>query len=76
MSTWAPVKSWSPRSIRKARAKRFDTELVQAVTASVNVPVIASGGYGEPKHLASVRVRRRRCGRRGGCLHYNRTDVT
>ena len=30
----------------------FDIELLQAVTAAVNVPVIASGGAGTPQHMA------------------------
>jgi imidazole glycerol-phosphate synthase subunit HisF len=34
--------------------KGFDAELVRAIAGSVDVPVIASGGYGEPRHLAAV----------------------
>lgn len=34
--------------------KGYDTELVSAVCAAVSVPVIASGGYGNPSHLASA----------------------
>jgi imidazole glycerol-phosphate synthase subunit HisF len=32
----------------------FDVELTAAVSRTVNVPVIASGGAGEPKHFAEV----------------------
>lgn len=34
--------------------KGFDVELVQAISERVDVPVIASGGMGEPDHLAEV----------------------
>lgn len=34
--------------------KGFDVELVKAVSSSVRVPVIASGGYGDPAHLERV----------------------
>ena len=34
--------------------KGFDTALVQAISDAVNVPVIASGGFGQQSHLASA----------------------
>jgi cyclase len=34
--------------------KGFDCNLVQAISNSVDVPVIASGGYGHPSHLGDV----------------------
>jgi len=34
--------------------KGFDCNLVEAITAEINLPVIASGGYGEPSHLKNV----------------------
>ena len=34
--------------------KGFDSELVCAVSSTVNVPVIASGGMGRPEHLIDV----------------------
>ena len=34
--------------------KGFDTELVKVISSSVTVPVIASGGFGKPSHLAEV----------------------
>ena len=39
---------------REGTRKGFDIDLVQAVSSSVNVPVIASGGMGEPEDLLSV----------------------
>jgi cyclase len=32
----------------------FDTELMKAISSVVNVPIIASGGYGQPEHLHQV----------------------
>jgi cyclase len=37
---------------RDGTGKGYDTELVGAVTSSVTIPVIASGGVGELEHLA------------------------
>lgn len=39
---------------REGTRKGFDVELSRAVAASVSVPVIASGGYGEAKHLQEI----------------------
>lgn len=54
--------------------KGFDVELIDAITAIVNVPVIASGGYGQPEHLKSVV----QAGTDGiafaDALHYGRTN--
>lgn len=36
---------------REGTRKGFDVELNRAVAEAVSVPVIVSGGYGEPKHL-------------------------
>jgi len=55
--------------------KGFDVALVQAISSAVSVPTIASGGYGESRHLAAVV-------RDGGAdavafadaLHYERTN--
>jgi cyclase len=57
--------------------KGFDIELVQAVSSSVNVPVIASGGMGKPEDLVSVV-------NEGGAdavamadiLHYGRAEIS
>jgi imidazole glycerol-phosphate synthase subunit HisF len=39
---------------REGTRKGFDLALTKAVSSAVTVPVIASGGYGEPRHLAEV----------------------
>lgn len=39
---------------REGTRKGFDIELVRAVTAATSVPVIASGGMGEPNDLVKV----------------------
>lgn len=39
---------------REGTRKGFDNELIQVVTSSVEVPVIASGGMGRPEDLVSV----------------------
>ena len=36
----------------------YDTELVRAISEAVDVPVIASGGAGEPQHLVDALRRR------------------
>lgn len=56
--------------------KGFDLELVRSVTRAVSIPVIASGGMGQPDHLVSA-------ARDGGAdavamadiLHYRRADL-
>lgn len=61
---------------REGTGSGFDMDLVAAVTAAVNVPVIASGGLGRPDHLVDVV-------KRAGAdavavaraLHYNETTV-
>jgi cyclase len=39
---------------REGTRKGFDIELVRAVASAVTVPVIASGGYGDPSHFVDV----------------------
>lgn len=39
---------------REGTRKGFDVALTAAVSRAVSVPVIASGGYGEPAHLKAV----------------------
>ena len=39
---------------REGTRKGFDLALTKAVSSAVTVPVIASGGYGEPRHLPEV----------------------
>jgi len=61
---------------REGTRKGFDTRLIRAVTDVVSVPVIASGGMGEPAHVADAV-------RQGGAdavamadiLHYRRATI-
>ena len=61
---------------REGTRKGFDVALTAAISQSVDVPVIASGGYGEIKHLVDVV-------NEGGAdavaiadaVHYNRTTL-
>jgi len=39
---------------REGTRKGFDVQLTRAIASAVSVPVIASGGYGEPQHLLDV----------------------
>lgn len=39
---------------KTGKGKGYDIGLIKAVTGSVNVPVIASGGAGKPEHFRSV----------------------
>jgi imidazole glycerol-phosphate synthase subunit HisF len=39
---------------REGTREGFDVALTRAVAAAVSVPVIASGGFGEPRHLVEV----------------------
>lgn len=41
---------------RDGTKKGFDIELTKAITEAVNIPVIASGGAGEPKHFLEAFV--------------------
>jgi imidazole glycerol-phosphate synthase subunit HisF len=61
---------------REGTRKGFDIELTRVIASAVSVPVIASGGYGEPQHLLDVV-------QNGGAdavafadaLHYGRTTI-
>lgn len=52
--------------------KGFDTELVQAISAAVDVPVIASGGFGVASHLGDVHAAGADAIAFADALHYNR----
>ncbi|WP_249779406.1 imidazole glycerol phosphate synthase subunit HisF [Bradyrhizobium sediminis] len=62
---------------REGTRKGFDVALTAAISRAVDVPVIASGGYGEIRHLVDVV-------NEGGAdavaiadaVHYNRTTLT
>ena len=39
---------------REGTRKGFDIDLVAALTQAVDIPIIASGGYGEPTHFVDL----------------------
>jgi cyclase len=53
----------------------FDLSLVKAVASEVSVPVIASGGYGKPCHLAEVVSQGADALAFADALHYGRATV-
>ena len=63
--------SWDRDGTREG----YDTELVRAVSARVPVPVVASGGASEPRHLAEAA----RCGATGllaaSIFHYGEHTI-
>lgn len=58
---------------REGTRKGFDLELTRAIAAAVSVPVIASGGYGEPRHLNDVVSAGADAVAVADALHYDRT---
>jgi cyclase len=60
---------------REGTRKGFDVELIQAVASAVPVPVIASGGYGEARHLAEVVSAGADAVAIADALHYNRATI-
>ncbi|WP_148717348.1 imidazole glycerol phosphate synthase subunit HisF [Chitinolyticbacter meiyuanensis] len=55
--------------------KGFDCDLVRDVSEAVHVPVIASGGYGEPAHLDAVLAAGANAVAFADALHYGRTTI-
>jgi cyclase len=54
----------------------FDLEITQAINESINIPVIVSGGYGQPAHLADLWKRTRPSGVAfASVLHYKTVTV-
>jgi imidazole glycerol-phosphate synthase subunit HisF len=60
---------------REGTRKGFDVELTRAVADAVSVPVIASGGYGEPKHLQQVAAAGADAIAVADALHFDRTTL-
>jgi len=55
----------------------FDLDVAQAINDSVNVPVIISGGYGQPRHLSDLWKRTHPSGVCfASVLHYKTATVT
>jgi imidazole glycerol-phosphate synthase subunit HisF len=62
---------------REGTRRGFDVALVRAIATTVSVPVIASGGYGEPKHLIDVvRDGQADAVAFADVLHYNRVALS
>lgn len=60
---------------REGTRKGFDLSLVQAIASAVSVPVIASGGYGETRHIGEVVSRGVDAVAFADALHYGRTTI-
>lgn len=60
---------------REGTRKGYDLELTRAVSRAVSVPVIASGGYGEPSHLGEVVGAGADAVAFADTLHYNRSTL-
>jgi len=61
---------------REGTRKGFDVELTRGIASAVSVPVIASGGYGEPQHLLDViRDGAADAVAFADALHYGRTTI-
>jgi cyclase len=60
---------------REGTRKGFDIDLVHSVATAVDVPVIASGGYGEPAHLSQVVAAGADAVAFADALHYQRTSI-
>src|SRR5579872_4253313 len=61
---------------REGTRKGFDVELTRGIAYAVSVPVIASGGYGEPQHLLDViRDGAADAVAFADALHYGRTTI-
>jgi cyclase len=57
--------------------KGFDVDLVEAVTSSIEVPVIASGGMGTPEDVeAVVRIGGADAIAMAHILHFNRFQIS
>jgi cyclase len=61
---------------REGTRKGFDAALTRAVASAVTVPVVASGGYGEARHLAEVVSAGAAAAAFADALHYNRTTMS
>jgi cyclase len=53
----------------------YDNELIEKITSVVNVPVIASGGYGQPEHILDVVQAGADAVAIADALHYDRTNI-
>jgi imidazole glycerol-phosphate synthase subunit HisF len=56
--------------------KGFDTNLTRRIASAVSVPIIASGGYGEPTHLEEVVQAGANAVAIADSLHYSRVTIS
>jgi imidazole glycerol-phosphate synthase subunit HisF len=61
---------------REGTRKGFDIALTNAITQAVTVPVIASGGYGQARHLSEVVAVGADAVAIADALHYKRTTLS
>jgi cyclase len=62
---------------REGTRSGFDVELTRSIATHVRVPVIASGGYGEPSHLLEVvQIGSADAVAFADALHYGRTAIS
>jgi imidazole glycerol-phosphate synthase subunit HisF len=60
---------------QEGTGKGFDNKLIKAISDSVSIPVIASGGYGELKHVTEVVQSGANALAIAGSLHYDKITV-
>jgi len=60
---------------KEGTRKGFDNELIEVVTSSVSVPVIASGGYGESRHMVEALKSGADALAFADILHFNRSTI-
>ena len=60
---------------QEGTGKGFDNKLVKAISDSVSIPVIASGGYGELKHVSEVVHSGANALAIAGSLHYDKITM-
>lgn len=56
--------------------KGFDLGLLHSISNAVSVPIIASGGYGQPQHLTDVLASGVDGVAFADCLHYKRSTIS
>lgn len=61
---------------KEGTKKGFDTDLIKAITEKVNVPVVASGGYGVPRDLVDVVASGADAVAFADALHYDRASFS
>ena len=60
---------------REGTLKGFDCELITAIALEIDVPVIASGGYGQPKHMKLAVDAGANAIAIANVLHFNKSSI-